>query len=305
MTVLGKPATTKRGPPALPKEDPKRFKTSDDEASPRLCPTTISPTTKQIYGNHLDDFLLCHEEEFPAWVNANEEEERLFEDRIIADLERRNQREESLSRAWSSFQGAQGRKLSLNDTSSSRSRVVEHTPARAARDIDETPQRDNRRRHPSLDDLLEAAPYLRYSWKALHLGTHLGTPAYNQHNLQTAVGPTESLMPFQISQIVQSLRPQTVFLPPESELNVFVQQSRFENEESEDNESDSPQNNLMRSLGRLYKEMCRQDADDWSTTYRRQANHWTASAVKAKLQTMENEINELQHREKQVLKRSR
>jgi hypothetical protein len=58
-------------------------------------------------------------------------------------------------------------------------------------------------------------------------------------------------------------------------------------------------------MGRLYKEMCRQDADDWSTTYRRQANHWTASAVKAKLQTMENEINELQHREKQVLKRSR
>lgn len=292
---------TKRGPPANPKEDPKRFKTSHDAAQTFYQTSPPPPAEEMIYGNHQVDFLLCHEEEFPAWVEVTEEEERLFEEKILADLEQQNQREAKLALSWSAFRGVSGRKLPSHAFASPRSRTVERHAVQTARDVDRTPQKDNRRHRMPIDEILEAAPYLRYSWKELHLGTRLGTPAYNEFIRNH--GYTSSLTPFQISQIVKSLRARTVFLPPDSELNEFV--DHFEDSESEDDKSEPSHQNLMSSMGRLYKEMCRQDADDWSKTYQQQANHWTASAVTARLQYMENKINELRDRENETLQRSR
>ncbi len=61
---------------------------------------------------------------------------------------------------------------------------------------------------------------------------------------------------------------------------------------------------LHHALGRLYHTMQCQDADDYSTDHQK-SNDWTVQDVKAKLESFENDIEELERREQQIVKESK
>ena len=75
--------------------------------------------------------------------------------------------------------------------------------------------------------------------------------------------------------------------------------------EEQQQEDDSPEKALTKCLTRLYREMCQQDAEDWTQTYNEQAKRWSASDVLEKIQTLQTQAGLLERREAQILQQSR
>jgi hypothetical protein len=255
--------------------------------------------------------LLCPESGLPPWLHAETTE--AFEERVLKDIKAQAEEEESLKRAWSTVRLASGRKRPRNDESP---KDPKHSS------VQETSKRGNLRKpgggRPLLDDILlqAASPTgpLRLSWnKELGLGTQTGTPAYNAfcQTMSQHIGLDplpRPLTPWQVSQVVDSLQCRTVHPPRDSPWQDFVQSIQSNHEEEEEEEGNPSKQDMfedsIRSMGHLYQEMCRQDADDGST-FRRRSDHWTATVLKDKLRSMENQIVLGNSREKEVLKRAR
>lgn len=332
MTKPEQPVPKKASPMALEARNNKK----DDEESFETKPTTTyDDWVDRIRSNQMlqqvdirayqtpmwrayleDDYddpeqtLLCPESDLPPWVHAETTE--AFEERVLKDRKAQTEKEESFRQTWSTVRVASGRKRPRND---------EPPKDPKHNSVQQTPKRGNLRKprgeRPLLDDIrLQAASParpLRLSWdEELGLGTQTGTPAYNafcqtmsQHlGLDPLPRP---LTPWQVSQVVDSLQCRTVHPPRASPLQDFVQSKQSNHEEEEEEGNPSKQDlfeDSIRSMGRLYQEMCRQDADDGST-FRRHSNHWTASVLKDKLRAMENQIVQGNSREKEVLKRAR
>lgn len=190
-----------------------------------------------------------------------------------------------------------------------------------------------------LEYLRREAKNLRYAWSELDLGgksTNVGTPAYNRKMMQAFPHSFRPIGSGQMMDIIRSLRVPTIQPRPSQEVSFSddgqpqqqlpsywfryvqdqtsstpksVRNTRLYDGHTDDDENyDDRRSNrrkrkiddMQDSLGKLYQEMCKQDADDLSSA-RKRMDHWPVETLKKKVQSLEDEMKRLEEVEKDVL----
>lgn len=147
------------------------------------------------------------------------------------------------------------------------------------------------------DDHSYLAPFLRYSWYGLGLGTKVGTPAYNSF-IKTRNTTANEVTALEILNDVRSLRNKGFSLSPQ---------------EFEINNENKDQANLMDQLRSLQNQISQDyvekpsslnnNNDETLSDIRRLTENWSIRAVKENLRTMETQIINLNEKEAEVLEK--
>jgi hypothetical protein len=172
-------------------------------------------------------------------------------------------------------------------------------PRRSSVTVDETPRKDNRSGRTeesahALENHAHLAPFLRYSWGSLGLGTsnEVGTPAYNNF-VKGRDSSAPSVTPIEILQDVRCLREEGV--PSTSEVDLLLQNG----------ESSGLDNRLLSTLRDLQHGISRDDErfEESLKNVRRAADYWQVSSLVQNIQRVESSIARSDEREARILEK--
>jgi len=197
--------------------------------------------------------------------------------------------------------------------------VVHSTPRREARRTlirvsDETPLKDNRARsnkedpeeskHVNLpDNYAHLAPFVRYSWKGLGLGSDAGTPSYNSFIKQRdALAPRVSAL--ELLNDMRSLRSSGFSGIP---LQLYSENASNDMDNSNHNENDKLTNQLRYLQDKISKD---NDVPSSGKHYnqtlnavRKLTDEWDIPMVRENLRTIETQVLRLNARESVILEK--
>ena len=165
--------------------------------------------------------------------------------------------------------------------------------------VDETPRKDNRssgRTEPvhTLENHAHLAPFLRYSWGTLELGTSnkVGTAAYNKY-VKERDSSAPSVSPMEILQDVRSLREEGV--PATSEVDLLLQ----------NDESSGLDHRILSTLRDLQHDISRDDErfEESLKNVRRAADYWQVSSLVQNIQRVESSIARSDEREARCIEK--
>jgi len=202
---------------------------------------------------------------------------------------------------------------------------VHSTPRRAARHVvstdftSETPRKDNRARsikeqkeepNPTKlpDSHCHLAPFVRYSWKGLELGSRAGTPSYNSY-----VGERDASAPrvtaLEILNDVRALRSRG-FSGLSLQLETGKSSDEMSNDNHDGNGTYSDPNPMLTNQLRYLEEKISEDSATSSSinkfnrtleSVRKLTDNWSIPMVRENLRTVETQILKLNERETRIL----
>jgi len=152
---------------------------------------------------------------------------------------------------------------------------------------------------PCRSQINHSSQSLAHQWSSLRLGTQLGSAAYKEFIQRFSSPQTKiDLNANQILQMVRTMQTRTLLPPRDSFLHQVVKKQPSP---STTNDVAVAHKLPTSTLSNLYEFMCRQDADDESSS-RRQMHYLSASSCLQTLQSFENKACQLKLREDRLKK---